>query len=301
MDNRHHLTTDTGTRETLTWEFDGIRMGHALSRFRSLTSFSAAGAMTDVIRLHIGLRGNYSFYLRQLDRDFHLIGGHHNILYTRDFDMTVDPRTPELETFGIQFPRETFLRFTQNANDLLKRFADNIGNGQNTILSEDWGAVDPAIHLVIRQIIGHPYKGDLQQLFLLSKSIELLVLCAESCSRAAHDKPGFIKDPADKEKLLAVRDLINEKLDCPPNLSEIARTVGLNEYKLKRGFKEVFQTTVFGYLAEQRLLLARQYLLDTRKTAAEIAAELGYATPQHFNNAFKKRFGAPPAKVRKNS
>jgi len=300
MENRQHLVTETGTRDSLTWEFDGIRMGHAVSSFQHLTTFSASSAVTQVVRLHIGLRGNYSFHLRQLDRDFHLIGGHHNILYTREFDMTVANRTLELETFGIQFPRETFLRFTRNANDLLKRFADNILDGRNALLSEDWGAVDPAIHLVIRQIIDHPYKGDLQQLFLLSKSIELLVLCAESCSRAAKDKPTYIRDPADKEKLLAVRDLINERLDCPPNLSEIARTVGLNEYKLKRGFKELFQTTVFGYLAEQRLLLARQYLLDTRKTAAEIAAELGFATPQHFNNVFKKRFGAPPDKIRKN-
>jgi len=147
---------------------------------------------------------------------------------------------------------------------------------------------------VINQIINHPYKGDLQQLFLLSKSIELLVLCAESCDRAMQQKPEFIKMPADKEKLIAVRDLINDRLDCPPNLSEIARTVGLNEYKLKRGFKELFHTTVFGYLAEQRLLLARQYLQDTKKTAAEIGAELGYSTPQHFNNAFKKRFGGTP-------
>ena len=300
MDNRQHLVTDSGTRDSLIWEFDGIRMGHALSRFKTLTTFSATSAFTDVVRLHIGLRGNYSFHLRQLDRDFHLIGGHHNILYTREFGMTVDPRTPELETFGVQFPRETFLRFTQNANDLLKRFAENIGNGRNTVLSEDWGAVDPAIQLVIRQIIDHPYKGDLQQLFLLSKSIELLVLCAESCSRAAQNRPTYIRNPTDLEKLNAVRDLILDRLTNPPNLSQIARTVGLNEYKLKRGFKEVFKTTVFGYLAEQRLLLARQYLLDTRKTAAEIAAELGYATPQHFNNAFKKRFGAPPDKTRKN-
>ena len=88
-------------------------------------------------------------------------------------------------------------------------------------------------------------------------------------------------------------------MDCPPNLSEIARTVGLNEYKLKRGFKEMFRMTVFGYLIEQRLLLARQTLLDTRKTAAEISYELGYCTPQHFNNAFKKRFGNTPEAFRK--
>jgi AraC-like DNA-binding protein len=55
---------------------------------------------------------------------------------------------------------------------------------------------------------------------------------------------------------------------------------------------------VFGYLAEQRLQLAWQYLRDTQKTAAEISYELGYATPQHFNNAFKKKFGVTPYSAR---
>jgi AraC family transcriptional activator of pyochelin receptor len=62
----------------------------------------------------------------------------------------------------------------------------------------------------------------------------------------------------------------------------------------------MFNHTVFGYLIEQRLLLARQYLRDTLKTATEISSELGYASPQHFNNAFKKRFGITPALIRNN-
>jgi AraC family transcriptional regulator, transcriptional activator of the genes for pyochelin and ferripyochelin receptors len=298
----HRIQTDTGTRDSLTWEFDGIRMGHAISKFSTLTEFTATSAMADVIRLHIGLRGNYSFRHCQLDTTFDLIGGHHNLLYSKDFEMTVYNRTLELETFGVQFPRETFLRFTQNATDLLKRFSDRIINGQPVILTDDWGAVDPAIHQVIDQIIHHRYTGDLQRLFLLSKSIELLVCCAESCERAinAPPQPQILKSPADKEKILAARDLVNARIDSPPSLSEIARTIGLNEYKLKRGFKETFNTTVFGYLTAQRLCVARRYLLDTQKTAAEIAFELGYSTPQHFNNAFKKHFGHTPDMVRKN-
>jgi AraC family transcriptional regulator, transcriptional activator of the genes for pyochelin and ferripyochelin receptors len=299
----HRSRTDTGTRDTLTWEFDGIRMGHAISKFQTLTEFTAASPMTDVVRLHLGLKGNYSFRYRQLDTTFDLIGGHHNLLYSKDFEMTVYNRTLELETFGVQFPKETFLQFTQNANDLLKRFSDRIINGQPVILTDDWGAVDPAIHQVIDQIIHHRYTGDLQRLFLLSKSIELLVCCAESCERAEQagkTQAQFLKSPADKEKILAARDLVNARIDTPPSLSEIARTIGLNEYKLKRGFKETFNTTVFGYLTAQRLQLARRYLLDTQKTAAEIAFELGYSTPQHFNNAFKKHFGQTPDSVRKN-
>jgi AraC family transcriptional activator of pyochelin receptor len=294
--------TDTGTRDSITWEVDGIRMGHAISQFHALTEFSATSAATDVVRLHIGLKGNYSFRYGQLNTTFDLIGGHHNILYSKDFDMTVYNRTLELETFGVQFPRETFLRFTQNANDLLKRFSDRIINGQAVILTDDWGAVDSAIHRVIDQILHHRYTGDFQRLFLLSKSIELLVCCAESCERASQTPQSnrYLQSAADKEKIIAARDLVNTRIHCPPNLSEIARAVGLNEYKLKRGFKETFHTTVFGYLAEQRLQLARRYLLDTPKTAAEIAFELGYATPQHFNNAFKKYFGHTPQSARKN-
>jgi AraC family transcriptional regulator, transcriptional activator of the genes for pyochelin and ferripyochelin receptors len=298
----HHLITDTGTRDTLTWEFDGIRMGHAISKFRTLTEFTATSAMTDVVRLHLGLRGNYSFRYRQLDTTFDLIGGHHNLLYSKDFEMTVYNRTLELETFGVQFPRETFLNFTANATDLLKRFSERIINGEPVILTDDWGAVNPAIHQVIDHIIHHRYTGDLQRLFLLSKSIELLVCCAESCEQAGktQTQTQILKSNTDKEKILAARDLVNARIDSPPSLTEIARSIGLNEYKLKRGFKETFQTTVFGYLTAQRLQLARRYLLDTRKTAAEIAFELGYCTPQHFNNAFKKHFGHTPDSVRKN-
>jgi AraC-like DNA-binding protein len=213
--------------------------------------------------------------------------------------MTVENRTLELETFGIQFPRETFLRFTQNANDGLKKFADQIINGDSALLSDQWGAVDPAIQQVIDQVIHNRYAGDLLNLFLLSKSIEILVLCAESCLLAAEKKETYLKTAADKEKIIAARDLVNQRVHCPPSLTEIATAVGLNEYKLKRGFKETFQTTVFGYLTAQRLLLAKRYLLDTDKTAAEIAFDLGYATPQHFNNAFKKHFGHTPDSIRK--
>lgn len=298
--NYHHLETDMGTRDTLTWEVDGIRLGHAISKFHTLTEFTSAGAATDVVRLHLGLRGNYSFHHHQLDTTFDLIGGHHNLLYSKDFEMTVSNRTLELETFGVQFPVETFLRFTRNATDLLKRFSDRIISGQPVILTDDWGAVDPAIHQVIDQIIHHRYTGDLQRLFLLSKSIELLVCCAESCEQAGKAQPGYLKSNSDKEKILAARDFVNTRIDSPPSLSEIARTVGLNEYKLKRGFKETFHTTVFGYLTAQRLQLARRYLLDTQKTAAEIAFELGYSTPQHFNNAFKNHFGHTPDFVRRN-
>ena len=298
MENKQRIQLEKGTMDYTVWEFDNIRMGHGVMQFEDLVS-RPASSKTDVVRLHFGLRGNYSFSYQQLGKTYHLIGGHHNIMYSKEFDMVVENRTLELETFGVQFPRDLFIQFTQNGDDQLKRFSDEIMKGNSVMLSEEWGAVDTNIQQVIQQIIHCNYSDHLKKLFLLSKSIELLVLSAEACKQAADRKEVFIKNKTDKEKLIAVRDLINDRLHCPPNLSEIAREVGLNEYKLKRGFKEIFNNTVFGYLTERRLQLAYQYLRDTEKTAAEISYELGYASPQHFNNAFSKKFGVTPSAVRK--
>ncbi len=299
LEEKHTRNFSNGTISSTIWQCDGIRLGHAVSKFTERFSYPA-GNQNDVVRLHFGLRGDYTFSYKQLNRSFDLIGGHHNLMYSPDFDIVISNKTLELETFGVQFPRDLFISFTQNAGDQLKRFAEAVTEGKSALLSDSWGAVNTPIQLAIQQVVHCNYGGDLQKLFLLSKSLELLVLSADACSQAAEKKDRFLKTRQDHEKIIAVRDLINERVHCPPNLSEIARSVGLNEFKLKKGFKEVFNNTVFGYLTDQRLHLAQRYLKDTQKTAAEISAELGYATPQHFNNAFKKKFGSTPDSVRNN-
>lgn len=300
MESRQSRQFEKGSMQGVTWACDDIVLGHAVSRFTERSCFHSKSASQDMVRMHFGMKGDYMFTYRQLNRTFDLVGGHHNIMYSREFEMTVQAKTLEIETFGIQFPRETFLRFTQHATDALKRFSEAVSLGQNAILTDHWGTIDSPIQLVIQQIIHCNYAEPLKKLFLLSKSMELLVLCAEACEASEQRTDPFIKTRTDREKIIAVRDLINERVHCPPYLSEIAQHVGMNEFKLKKGFKETFNNTIFGYLTDQRLYLAKQYLLDTRQTAAEISTQLGYATPQHFNNAFKKKFGLTPFAVRNN-
>lgn len=295
MGEKQDLLFDKGTATITRWNCDDIQIGHVISKFTESINFPAS-SNEDLVRLHFGLKGNYSFLHTQLNKSFDLLGGHHNIMYSKGFDIVVQNKTSELETFDIQFPKDLFIHFTQNASELLKRFSQNIISGKNILLSENWKVID----LSIQQVIHCKFTGDIKKLFLLLKSIELLVLSAEAHNTSLNRKNIFIKNKTDKEKIIAVRDLINERVHCPPDLSEIAKIVGLNEYKLKRGFKEIFNTTVFGYITEQRLHLAHVKLRDTEKTAAEISFELGYSTPQHFNNAFKKKFGITPFSVRNN-
>ncbi|MGB6154153.1 MAG: GrpB family protein [Pricia sp.] len=152
-------------------------------------------------------------------------------------------------------------------------------------------------HLLFREIVQCPYSEELKDLFLLSKSIELLVLQAESYSKQHVHK--YIKSKKDKTRLIAPKELLTSLRDHPPTLSELSKLVSLNEYKLKRGFKELFGTTVFGYIHQSRMDLAKRLLLGTSKTGSEIAYETGYGSPQHFSKAFKRQFGIPPNSIRK--
>ena len=285
--------------QATTWEFNNIRMGHVVSVFDDYAGFSASNTQ-DTVRLHFGLRGDYRFMYQQLHRSFDLVGGHHNIMYSPGINLDIYNKTLEVETFGIDFPKEVFIGFTQPGDDLLNRFTEQIRSGTSALLSENWGTVTPPIQRVIDEIVLNPYSGELQNIFLLAKSLELLVLCVDNYQQSSSCRSAYLKRKSDRERVMAARDFINERVTSPPNLSEIAKVVGLNEFKLKRGFKEMFHSTVFGYLTERRLNLARQYLLDTQKTAAEIAIDLGYSSPQHFSHQFRKKFGATPNSVRKN-
>jgi AraC family transcriptional regulator, transcriptional activator of the genes for pyochelin and ferripyochelin receptors len=281
------------------WYADNIRLTHTISHYKKADTFSISN-QDDVVRLHFGLKGNYNFSYKQLNKRFELIGGHHNLMYSKGFDIVLENKSATIETFGIQFPKDAFIRFTQGGDDTMARFSEDIINGNNTILSDSWGTLRPEIEYVIHQILHCPYDHTLKDLFLLSKTLELLVLSVQAHATSKQKRPLFLKKKSDKEKVIAARDMINENLTNPPSLSDVAKTTGLNEYKLKRGFKELFETTVFNYLTNQRLNLALEYLKQSSKTSAEIAFELGYKTPQHFNNAFKKKFGTTPNLVRNN-
>jgi AraC family transcriptional regulator, transcriptional activator of the genes for pyochelin and ferripyochelin receptors len=84
-------------------------------------------------------------------------------------------------------------------------------------------------------------------------------------------------------------------MDEPPSLLTLARQVGLNDFKLKRGFRQVFGTTVFGYLHEHRMERARQLLEERRLNVTAVACTVGYANPSHFAGAFKRKFGVNPS------
>lgn len=282
-------------RVSSAWELDKVRISHNLIDYKSKGKQIAIN-QGEYVRLHFGLKGSYDFTYKQLNSSYSLSGHHNNIMYSNGLEIEVENKSDRIETFGIDFHPEAFIEIGQHGNEPLKRFTEQVLMKRNSILSSAWKTNNFKIQQVIQEIIHCSFTDELKDLFLWSKSIELLVLQAELYDIQPSSQ--YIKSSRDKRRLIEAKELISSRIDNPPTIVELSKLVGINEYKLKKGFKELFGTTIFGYIHNLRMSLAKKLLLGTDKTAKEIAFETGYSSPQHFSNAFKKKFGVPPKSVR---
>lgn len=103
-----------------------------------------------------------------------------------------------------------------------------------------------------------------------------------------------VRDP-DVGKALA---LLHQRPAHPWTIASLANEVGLSRSALAERFRHYLSDTPMGYLTRWRLQLAAQALTSTSKSVAEVAGDVGYESEPSFNRAFKREFGAPPARFR---
>jgi AraC-like DNA-binding protein len=154
----------------------------------------------------------------------------------------------------------------------------------------------PAVSRVLDEVLHLDARGGHRQLYLEAKGLELLAVLIDELELASQAMSPL--GPRDIERLERARRLLLEGMDSPPRLSELARTVGLNEFKLKAGFRTLFGSSVFGYLRTQRMEVARRLLVQRHLSVTEVAARVGYLNASKFATAFRKHFGLPPSALR---
>ena len=163
----------------------------------------------------------------------------------------------------------------------------------------DINVITPAMRLVLEQLWRCPFQGQTRRIFLEAKCLELIALKLEQLNTASPQVKALRPLSADdRDRIYAAQKILLDQLDDPPTLIELARQVNLNDYKLKVGFKQVFGTTVFGYLHQHRMETARQLLHSRRFNVKEVAQSVGYANQSRFAAAFRKQFGVNPKAYR---
>jgi AraC-like DNA-binding protein len=159
-------------------------------------------------------------------------------------------------------------------------------------------SISPMQQHLIEKLNSNPHRGSLEQLYFDSVAGELLISLLESiCTE--HKSTHINLTERDRDLLLVARNLLLQDLRQPPTISQLAKSVGMNEDKLKKGFKVMYNSTIYKTLTEQRMQLAVTQLHSNDMSIAEIAYDAGYENVSKFIAAFRKTYGVTPGMMRK--
>ncbi|WP_128545318.1 AraC family transcriptional regulator [Larkinella soli] len=139
--------------------------------------------------------------------------------------------------------------------------------------------------------LGRTYKDSLIRLLF----IDQLLVYRQNQLRSG--EPATRLTRQDIEKLHELKYFLDRNFLDDLSLTALTREFGLNSFKLKHGFRQLFDTSVMRYIDDLKMGYARRLLLDADQDVLEIADQLGYNHYSNFSAAFKRRFGIPPTAV----
>lgn len=252
----------------------------------------------DMVELHFSLKGGGTIDNRLDGLQYRFNSNEHNIFHVPRLDGDANYRVGEShEFFEVHFASAHFIELAKNSNDVIKRFIDHVISGKNAFVSEQNLPITLPMLQCINDIRHCKYKGGLKLLFLQARCVELLILQAEAFEQQQLGKVA-LKTGRDRDAIVYAYEYLLAHISDPPTIDQLASIAGVNTFKLKKGFRELYDNTVFGCLNDARMHRAKEQLRDGMHIKC-IADELGYSSVQHFSAAFKKRFGVPPGQAQR--
>jgi len=159
----------------------------------------------------------------------------------------------------------------------------------------------------VEQLLANPYSGQRRLLYFDAKVTEILCAAVERWQLGPTDTSDTQEAPTDEGERLSDRDvllldrareLLIADLSCPPTIAQLARAVGVNTSKLKRGFKYLNGMTIFEYAHHHRMQHALHLLCEEHQPVGQVAEAVGYQHQTSFAAAFKAHFGFTPKQAR---
>lgn len=241
------------------------------------------------------MEGDVESYFNNRPEPLHFGNWQHNIQYNTNFSGRHIIHSPRFHACTITYHAE-YLNSLAESEDCgaLALFCQHVEKKNNFLGSVTGLRWQQRIRELIPAIRQNPFSGITRYIFTESKLLELFVLQMDEL-HALHTK-GVQEywSPADKEKLYAVKAYITKAYLEDLSLKALTYRFRLNEYKLKKGYKYFFHTTVFGDIHRLRMEEAKQLLGNRAMNVTEAAFHIGYNNLSSFSYAFKKMFGYSP-------
>ncbi|MGL1887594.1 MAG: AraC family transcriptional regulator [Reichenbachiella sp.] len=210
-----------------------------------------------------------------------------------DFVHQVSPSQP-LQCIVIYSTIENLKKLPGQEDEVFTKYLYELVNPKDIFVEGPSFYMTPNMLMAVDKILNTQYEGPTRKMFLRSQITELL---AHFLAEVSHqENKSVVKD---QDKLFKAKDILSENLETPPSLAELAKLTGLNDYKLKKNFKELFGVPVFKFLQNERLTKAHELIKTSNLSIQEAAWSVGYESLSSFSSAFQNKFGFRPSDVKK--
>lgn len=211
-----------------------------------------------------------------------------------EFEHTVYANKP-LECIVIATSPRNLEKLPNEEGELFSQMLNQLVNPSDHYVEGPQFLMTAEMQSIVDQVFRVSYDGKTKMMFLRS---QITALIAHFFGELALLDKEVIK-PSEKEKLFEAKEILSNNLDSPPSLTELSKQIGLNTFKLKKNFKELFGVPVFKYLQNERLSKAHHLIRNQEATVQEAAWHVGYDSLSSFSNAFAKKYGFRPSEIRK--
>ena len=156
--------------------------------------------------------------------------------------------------------------------------------------------IEPSLFVPLNQLFSADAAENTLLLYQKAKVLEIMSICFGKRENPNEEACPFLRDEENVDKIRAAKRILIAQLANPPSLKDLSKEIGLNEYNLKTGFKNIYGVPAITWLSNYKMELARKQLMETGTKINEIADQLGYNSASHFIESFKKKFGITPKK-----
>lgn len=150
---------------------------------------------------------------------------------------------------------------------------------------------------ISHEVLACEMEGLPRELFLRGKALEVLAYIAQDTLVTPPVSPPPIY--RDHLSIKLAQQILEERYQEPWTIKLLSNEVGINERKIKEGFKLVLKTSFLRCLEDIRLRHACRLLTHTRYSVTTIGADVGYNSSSHFTSVFRKQKGMTPTQWRK--
>ncbi|MEH0153560.1 AraC family transcriptional regulator [Limibacter armeniacum] len=278
-------------------QMDGIEIEHRDLNLKEAHQVKVAHDFP-FLKMHFEMKGMSSFVRNNKgSMDALIPAGTHQLMYFPEVKGTLSYPSGHRYTLEVKLAVCYLKKIFGEDLSLIEKFGVKVEQDQPVKLGECSRPISPAMMQNIMDIIHCPLVGVSKKVFIEAKLMELLILQIEQSKVPEAEKK--IWKGEDIDKLHFVKDYLNQHLDQHLSMDDLVRESGLNSYKLKKGFKEHFGNTVFGYWSDIKLHKAKQMIVDENISITEASFMIGFKNPQHFTAAFKKHFGYLPSALKR--